>query len=854
MREAKWRSYPASAGSENIDQRLAEEGNMEHQKHNRRQLHKAERKQSFEEKKRQKFVSFFDEVDSLMEEKYGHKSPSAEPSLLDILGEPSLLRTNPAVSPVTSDLCDRPNVAVDSRTPSSLTDVPSSVGSSRKSIFDFDVIPAAIPAADNKNAYEKNSYEQYYLFLQDAIAQMEKRKGLDKEVIEWLTKDERVVHSDLTILDDVIRDGGAISAKNSATGESSETVALRDQLKDQQEKFLESVTLTPGQLTQARTALKIIADLCAKRARAAPVEIAWEKIKEAGIIPSKGAMDTFLYVVSTGGLGLVSSISVPLDNYLLSQNAFPDQRSGSILDALKPLDGKLDSGSDEHSCDGSKSRDMKEEVSVFRDILYEPTERSISVRINSLVAKGNPKAAELLLEAFKSSGGEAVRLRTFMPVLKYYCEQGNVTRALSLFKQMRTIPTVYLEPETYVLMISTVAENGFFRIDADPIGGETGYKAAAGPDLFDELVSEMADDVLEITSASARRIYNALAVGFKGDKMAKHLKEIHSLSGVPSRNEAADDKELVACRVTVDANTAVCPRTGATLRLILIAEKQREQMHESLLQLSKTSIEELNRSQRGRSGSDSEFAARELTRFSRWLDERTGPPFTAVVDGANVAYYMQNFDQGRFNYHQIQFVVDALLSMKENPLVIVPYKYTTPSFLVHAGMGRGIQRLGEKEKAILEELTRQGRLWSVPPRCLDDFYWMLASVSDQTASRNGAVLDVLPNDDEGRWPGTRPMLISNDQMRDHKLELMEPRLYRRWYSCHLVNYNFTAFVDDECVDREIGFSTPDFFSREIQGNPSPAKSGGAGEGTAWHFPVGDWDLNDRFCVRIPRET
>jgi len=401
MREAKWRSYPASAGSENIDQRLAEEGNMEHQKHNRRQLHKAERKQSFEEKKRQKFVSFFDEVDSLMEEKYGHKSPSAEPSLLDILGEPSLLRTNPAVSPVTSDLCDRPNVAVDSRTPSSLTDVPSSVGSSRKSIFDFDVIPAAIPAADNKNAYEKNSYEQYYLFLQDAIAQMEKRKGLDKEVIEWLTKDERVVHSDLTILDDVIRDGGAISAKNSATGESSETVALRDQLKDQQEKFLESVTLTPGQLTQARTALKIIADLCAKRARAAPVEIAWEKIKEAGIIPSKGAMDTFLYVVSTGGLGLVSSISVPLDNYLLSQNAFPDQRSGSILDALKPLDGKLDSGSDEHSCDGSKSRDMKEEVSVFRDILYEPTERSISVRINSLVAKGNPKAAELLLEAFK---------------------------------------------------------------------------------------------------------------------------------------------------------------------------------------------------------------------------------------------------------------------------------------------------------------------------------------------------------------------------------------------------------------------------------------------------------------------
>ena len=150
-------------------------------------------------------------------------------------------------------------------------------------------------------------------------------------------------------------------------------------------------------------------------------------------------------------------------------------------------------------------------------------------------------------------------------------------------------------------------------------------------------------------------------------------------------------------------------------------------------------------------------------------------------------------------------------------------------------------------------LNETGKLYRVPARCLDDYYWMVASVSDQTKSRKGKDLTVPPyqkntEEDEKsqRWPGTRPMLLSNDQMRDHKLEVLAPRLFRRWSSSHLVNYNFTALVDDECADKEITFSVPDFFSREIQGNPS-----GDGSGIAWHFPVSDWDINERFCIRIP---
>jgi hypothetical protein len=108
---------------------------------------------------------------------------------------------------------------------------------------------------------------------------------------------------------------------------------------------------------------------------------------------------------------------------------------------------------------------------------------------------------------------------------------------------------------------------------------------------------------------------------------------------------------------------------------------------------------------------------------------------------------------------------------------------------------------------------------------------MLASVSDQNASRVGRDMSVPNDDPDDRFPGARPMLITNDHMRDHRLELLEPRLFRRWYGCHIVNYNFTAFVFGESVaGNEIGFS----------------QAGGA-----WHFPVTDWELDERFVIRIP---
>ena len=69
---------------------------------------------------------------------------------------------------------------------------------------------------------------------------------------------------------------------------------------------------------------------------------------------------------------------------------------------------------------------------------------------------------------------------------------------------------------------------------------------------------------------------------------------------------------------------------------------------------------------------------------SAYLLQFYGHSFSKL-DGANVAYFAQNFEFGRFNYNQIKFLVDTLEAMNEKVLVTVPHKYTNRSYRSNAG-------------------------------------------------------------------------------------------------------------------------------------------------------------------------
>jgi len=75
---------------------------------------------------------------------------------------------------------------------------------------------------------------------------------------------------------------------------------------------------------------------------------------------------------------------------------------------------------------------------------------------------------------------------------------------------------------------------------------------------------------------------------------------------------------------------------------------------------------------------------------------REGDPFTAVVDGANVAY----FGFPELHYSQVEKVVDELRRMGENPLVVLPKKYTQRKFLL--SHTRRWQSLKDREHQVIQ--------------------------------------------------------------------------------------------------------------------------------------------------------
>lgn len=212
--------------------------------------------------------------------------------------------------------------------------------------------------------------------------------------------------------------------------------------------------------------------------------------------------------------------------------------------------------------------------------------------------------------------------------------------------------------------------------------------------------------------------------------------------------------------------------------------------------------------------------------------------FSLMSDGPNVGFY----GYGEFHYSQLKQVVDKLESLGETPLVTMPKKYTSPSFNLRRNYR---QTLSDEDLELISNLTQEKKMYVVPARCLDDYYWMLGSISNQTNARQLVDLQVKAGDEEGRFPGLRPMLVTNDQMRDHKLDLLEPREFRRWCSCHIVNYHVSKFdADKEWEERPVDFYPADFFSREIQDNVDENTN------RVWHFPVSDWEEPSRFFVSV----
>ena len=261
-----------------------------------------------------------------------------------------------------------------------------------KSIFDAFPIPDT-PLVTNPNAYDEESYRQYREIIDEVLSsdrfrRVYTRRPYTDEFIEpiksWLEATEPQVKYNLPMLQTSVEQGytsklGHVEVKDTAE-------SFRNELNAQREVFLKKVPLTAKQYQEASIALQQLGNFCAKRAKSLPLDIAWEKIKEAGFRLNTMALNSYLYsctlYVSRRKGGLLSSLS-----------------GDSILDIISSAPATARESVQEES-DQEYHVNLPEEVATFHDLLYEPTEQSLTLRIKALVAKGNASGAEALLDSF----------------------------------------------------------------------------------------------------------------------------------------------------------------------------------------------------------------------------------------------------------------------------------------------------------------------------------------------------------------------------------------------------------------------------------------------------------------------
>ena len=202
-------------------------------------------------------------------------------------------------------------------------------------------------------------WKEYYKTADSVLSEAKTfgRKDAEEDklaVREYLLRRERMVPIHLPTL--ISKADGEPLLETAATNNAIDSF-LHSELEAQKLLFCEVSGLSSAQQKLALRVLGYIGNYCAKKRSCVPLRIGWYKLKEMGASPRENVLSTYLY-----GLALVEE----------EIKEMPMREEISIS--------------------------LPEEVAAFHDSLFQPTEKTLTLRIKALVQKGDAMGAERLLE------------------------------------------------------------------------------------------------------------------------------------------------------------------------------------------------------------------------------------------------------------------------------------------------------------------------------------------------------------------------------------------------------------------------------------------------------------------------
>jgi len=200
--------------------------------------------------------------------------------------------------------------------------------------------------------------------------------------------------------------------------------------------------------------------------------------------------------------------------------------------------------------------------------------------------------------------------------------------------------------------------------------------------------------------------------------------------------------------------------------------------------------------------------------------------FDIVIDGANIGYYKQNFAGAplHVDYRQIDLTFDGLRRAGFSPLIILHARHLTPQLLpndpeVHrllrkwSGAGLYSSMSAEEQEKQWAEPLPKGDPLSETSTC-SCLYLAPRGYNDDWFSLYAALVARCP-------------MLSNDELRDHHFQLLQPKFFTRWRERNRVQYN-TYYVHprkvmedyyDEQVTALVAAETGEVIKADVPAQP-----------------------------------
>ncbi|WVZ67266.1 hypothetical protein U9M48_016371 [Paspalum notatum var. saurae] len=364
-----------------------------------------------------------------------------------------------------------------------------------------------------------------------------------------------------------------------------------------------------------------------------------------------------------------------------------------------------------------------------------------------------------LVATMKDRYGLSPRLRSYSPVLAAFRRAGDAAKAYAVEAHMAASAVSPEEPELAALL------------DVSSTAGDAG-KVYEYLHKLRQTVDCVSEETAQVVEGWFRSDKAAVACRTGWD--AAEVKDaIAANGGGCHRLGWLGNGPWTVQRVTVRAD-GQCGGCGYRLACIDIDMQETQRFADSVAGLALERETKTNFSQ-----------------FQEWLEANKG--YEAIVDGANIALYQQNFAEGGFSLTQ---QLDAVIAELRDRYV------KCPLVILH---NKRIAKLMENpsNRHLIETWRANGALYTSPSGSNDDWYWLYAAIK----------LNCL--------------LVTNDEMRDHIFELLGSSFFPKWKQRHRVKYTFNK--------GKAVLVMPPPYSSEIQESDMGS----------WHIPMEEKSADER---------